>query len=53
MDSWLLGGVAWGISHPGVSDRLAGWLMMVYTRSPEEGDWAEKFSSRTNLAPRN
>ena len=53
MDSWLLGGVAWGISHPGVSDRLVGWFMMVYTRSPEEGDWAEKFSSRTNLAPRN
>lgn len=53
MDSWLPGGVAWGMSHPGVSDRLAGRLVMVYTRSAGEGDWAEKFSSHVNPVPRN
>lgn len=53
VDSWLPGGVAWGISHLGMSDCLVGRLVMVYTRSPGEGDWAEKFSSHVNLVPRN
>lgn len=52
MDSWLPAWMAWGISHPRVSDHLAARLVMGYTRSPGEGDSAEKFSSHVDLITR-